>query len=459
MTSNVAKLLAIVALSLLVFPLVSALHESDTVWEIKVNGDTVAFGNNVQNVVATDGSVVGEDIVDEEGRTTSALDNDAVVDNDDTLVRSVSVEEGQTVDVEVILKTGSVALKDVQVEARVKGYEYERYEALRDSTDLFDVSANSQKRANLQVDLPTRLEKKEYWLHVTIDTDNEQSVEQIVKLNIEPVRHGVDIEDVFFSPGNTVKAGRSLLATVVLENFGDKDQEDVKVTVSIPTLGVSATEFVDNLDTDNHNVNSEDVSEMFLPIPANAEAGTYDVVVTAEYDRFRETSQTFPIQVLANELYQQGDEETLVLAVGPETQTLAQGKTARYAVALTNGGTKSRAYLLSAAAGSWATVSLSESLVVLESGKNKVVYVDVTAAPDAVQGTQTVALSISANGDVLETVSLGATVVPGQPAQQLSLRNGLEIALIVLVVVLVIIGLIIGFSRMRKDEGEEKAYY
>ena len=83
-------------------------------------------------------------------------------------------------------------------------------------------------------------------------------------------------------------------------------------------------------------------------------------------------------------------------------------------------------------------------------------------AQDPPQGAQTVAVTISANSEVLETVSLGATVVAPTSAAEtsVSLRNGLEIALIVLVVVLVVIGLIVGFSRLRKDDnGEDKTYY
>ena len=94
---------------------------------------------------------------------------------------------------------------------------------------------------------------------------------------------------------------------------------------------------------------------------------------------------------------------------------------------------------------------------------SKVVYADVTAAMTAVAGEHTASLTISSGDNVLETVGLKANVQAAAPApagSDVSLRNGLEIALIVLVVLLVVIGLIIGFSRLRKDDGEEqKTYY
>jgi len=263
---------------------------------------------------------------------------------------------------------------------------------------------------------------------------------------------------MLFYPLVSIKAGRSLLATVLLENFGTKNEKNVKVTVAIPELGVSASEFVDSLNTDNGNVAYEDVPEMFLPIPATAVAGNYNVKVTAEFDG-ETVTKTYPLTVLANEAFQTSNK--LVLAVGPETQPVVVGKTATYGVALTNAGSSSKAYMLSAVAGDWATVSMSDSLVVLEAGKNKVVYVEVTPTATASAGEHVLSLSVKSGNDVLETVALKATVMPAQKAAEdntFNLRNGLEIALIILVVLLVIIGLIIGFSRLRKDD-DEKTYY
>ena len=144
-------------------------------------------------------------------------------------------------------------------------------------------------------------------------------------------------------------------------------------------------------------------------------------------------------------------------------QNVAAGKTATYALALTNNGVSSKAFLLEVVTGDWASASLSESLVVLEPGKNKVVYIDVAASADAAAGEHVASVALKSGSEVLETVSLRANVVEGTaaaaPAKNISLRNGLEIALIVLVVLLVIIGLIIGFSRLRKDDEEEQTYY
>jgi len=440
------KLLSIMALfviSLLTLSMVSAgVSDNLEIVDIEVNGQNA----NVYTALEVDASNV---------------------DNLD----SVAVDEGEVLEVDVELKA-SGDLENIQVEVELYGYEYDDYENLEDETQTFDMDVSedilgnsigtTSRTKSLEIALPTKLEKDRYLLKVSVDAQDIIPLVQYVVLQIEPSRHGIDIKDVAFSPGNTVKAGRSLLTTVLLENYGDKTEKDVKVTVSMPELGVSATEYVDVVSTDNHNIEYEDVPEMFLPIPATAAEGEYSVVVTVKYDDLRETvSETYTILVMDNALLNDNCEK-LVLALGPETQTIATGKTGTYAIALTNAGTCSKAYNLEIVTGYWGTATLSESLVVLEPGQNQVVYADVTVNAGTDAGQHVASLVVKSGNDLLETVVLKTNVVDngGSAVDNFSLRNGLEIALIVLVVLLVIIGLIIGFSRLRKDDdSEEQTYY
>ncbi len=333
-----------------------------------------------------------------------------------------------------------------------------------DSTPLFDIAAGTTKYVTLNVNVPRQLDEDNYWLRVRVLDKNTPALELTVPLAVEPSRNGLSLADVSFSPGLSVKAGRSLLTTVLLENFGKRDQNDVKVTVSVPELGASVVEYVD-VDASPDKVDYEDVPEMFLAIPATAQPGDYEVKVTAEFDHYDSTSKSFTLHVLPSDLFPvpgvgPAPEAKVVLAVGPESQNVAAGKTATYAVALSNEGSASKAFSVEAVTGDWATAKVSDSLVVLDAGKSKVVYVDVTAAKDAAPGEHMVSLTVKSGDDVLATETLTATVLgtPAGPAG-VGLRNGLEIALIILVVLLVIIGLIIGFSRMKKDNGEGQTYY
>lgn len=436
------KLLSIMALfviSLLVMPL--ALAQTSTVGGLTADDITVEVNDEEWNVGDSRLTV-------EEGER---LEIDVELDIPEVFV---------DLDVDGVDDTDDGAY-GIEVVARLSGYEYSDRFELEDSTALFDVREGTRKTVHLELNVPNDLHNDLNTLRVfVLDRNGDQScvtcvdLTQTFELNVESPRHSIDIVDVDFSPSNTRKAGQSLLASVVLENFGDRNEDDVKVTIEIPELGVKATEFVGEIDADDQ----ADVEQMWLPIPASAAEGDYVVEVTAEYDRYDTVTKTFNIHVLANEMFQPAG-DTLVLAVGPEVQSVAKGQTAVYAVALTNAGARSTAYQLQAMTGDWATATVSESLVVLESGKNKVVYVEVTPVAGAVAGEHVTSLSISTGDETLETVSLRTNVAEGNAGNDVSLRNGLEIALIVLVVLLVIIGLIIGFSRMKKDEGEEEQQY
>ena len=348
--------------------------------------------------------------------------------------------------------------KNIEVEAQLLGYDKKDSE---DSAVVKKVTAGTKGTGvTLKLTVPKDFAYKDATLRVRV-SGGANDVDLVVnyKLYVESPSHSVKIADVSFSPSLTVKAGRSLLTTVLVENVGDEDPEqDIKVTVAVPELGLTASEYLDEVAADD----KEDVDEMFLQIPADTKAGEYTVKVTVQYDDLEESvSETYTLKVVDSEFVkpQQKSGKT-VLATGPETQSVAAGKTATYAVALTNDGSAAKAYAVEVATGDWATASVSEKLVVLEPGQSKVVYVDLTAAQDATAGEHLASLTVKSGSDVLETVVLKATVTaPVNAGSETSLRNGLEIALVVLVVLLVLLGLVIGFSRLRKDNDGEEKYY
>lgn len=362
------------------------------------------------------------------------------------------VEEGETLDMDFKL-TSEFGIEDVELEVEISGCD----EELEDSTDMFDLKAGVMKWVSLSLTLPNELDEDLYLLRVKVTDKNNIELTEEWKLNVNPVEHALEIVDVDFSPGTTVKAGHSLLTTVLVENVGGEKEQDVKVSVEIPELGVKAVDYIDSVDVDDKETTEE---ELFLRLPKCAAEGDYTVTVTLKYDDGETVSQDFQLHISANDMCK-ADGNKLILTVGPETQNVVANQQAVYPVALTNAGTSAKSYTLELAVGEWATASLSENLVVLEPGKTAVVYAYLTASEEASAGEKVATLTIKSGDSVLKTLYLGANVVP-QDGTSFNLRNGLEIALIVLVVVLVLVGLILGFSRLKKDdleEGEEKTYY
>ena len=387
------------------------------------------------------------------------------VNDEEMSLVPLTVERGEELEVKVELvipvSNGVNELENAQnieVEAQLLGYDEEDVE---DSKVVTKVTAGTKGTSvTLKLTVPNDFNYGNATLRVRVSggADEADRIENY-PLFVESQSHSVKIADVSFSPGLTVKAGKSLLATVLVENVGDENPEqDIKVTVAVPELGISASEYLDEVATDD----KEDADEMLLVIPHDTKAGEYTVKVTVQYDDLEESvTETYTLKVVDSELVKpQLKSGKTVLATGPEMQSVAAGKTATYAVALTNDGSASKAYTIEVATGDWATASVSEKLVVLEPGKSKVVYVDLTAAEDATAGEHLASLTVKSGSDVLETVVLKADVVaPQKASNETSLRNGLEIALVVLVVLLVLLGLVIGFSRLRKDDDGEENYY
>ncbi|MDO8510778.1 MAG: hypothetical protein Q7S55_01285 [Nanoarchaeota archaeon] len=381
-----------------------------------------------------------------------------VNDEENDFVTPLTVERGEELEVEVeLINKGLTDALNIEVEAQLLGYDEE------DPTDSVLVGKVTKgtkgTSVTLKLTVPSDFNYGAATLRVMVSGGaNEADLVVDYPLFVESQSHSVKIADVSFSPGLTVKAGKSLLTTVLVENVGDNDEEDIKVTVAVAELGVSASEYLDEVLADD----KEDADEMLLIIPHDTKAGEYTVKVTVQYDDLEESvTETYTLKVVDSELVKpQLKSGKTVLATGPEMQSVAAGKTATYAVALTNDGSASKAYTIEVATGDWATASVSEKLVVLEPGNSKVVYVDLTAAEDATAGEHLASLTVKSGSDVLETVVLKADVVaPQKASNETSLRNGLEIALVVLVVLLVLLGLVIGFSRLRKDDDGEEKYY
>jgi len=188
---------------------------------------------------------------------------------------------------------------DVEIRAFISGYEYNDVEPVQDRIGPFDFEANVTYVRKMKLTLPDDLDVDDYQLRVIVSDRNGMHRSYEYNLQISTKRHDIRIEDVILSPGSHIKAGQALLATVRLENKGQKDEDDVRVTVSIPALGVSDTDYIEEIDSDD---DEEETEELFLRLPKCAEAGVYDITIDVEYNNRRDrTSASAQITVLENE--------------------------------------------------------------------------------------------------------------------------------------------------------------
>lgn len=238
---------------------------------------------------------------------------------------TVSVERGDTLDFDITV-VGSDDSKDVQVKAWIGGYEHDVVEA---TSSMFDVESGVTYKVNLALDMPEDLEAGDYTLYVQVldaTTDN-HTLALSEALSVSEARHQVSIQDVLVGDA---EAGDSVSATVRLENTGAHKEDDIKVTVSVPELGVQTSKYMSELaSVEEVDADSEETSDqvsLSFAVPESAATGDYTMNVVVSYNDGYDTTEgsaTFHVDAAAQDstvtvVLVDGSQDTGSDAVAPD---------------------------------------------------------------------------------------------------------------------------------------------
>lgn len=379
---------------------------------------------------------------------------------------SLVVNRGDSLNIQVKV-TAPTNSSNVQVLGEILGYEHSTQNSdLFDQAPLFDMQAGDTRIENLQLTVPVDAQQDYYDLRIQVGDRTGPSNETLYRLHLLGQRHNLTITDITFNPDQYIQSGRAFLAQVRVQNIGTQDEQNVKVTLSMPKTGVTASTYIDRIRSDQ----SESSSDLFLRVPNCLASGTYNVVATVSYDDgYQSDSYTTPINVVSDSSLcnNQTSQQRVLIEVQPP-QPVQAGGTTVFPVLVTNSGSQSQTLALTvsgADAFGSARVTPSQFIVVPPNGRSTA-YVEVSANKDATPGTKIVSLALATAGGT----QLGSSAVPVtvQAAQQgaalgANWQRVLEISLLVLVVILIVLGIIVAVSRMRDDEREggegSQAYY
>lgn len=384
----------------------------------------------------------------------------------------LSLERGQDIEIRMEITPCGEDVEDVEITAFISGYEYNDFEKMSDTTHIFDMEAGVRYVKTLRLTLPVRAEEDDYLLRIIATDRNGVETIHSYRLKMDVARHGLQIRDVVFNPGESVVAGRALLSTVRVKNIGERDEESVKIKVSIPELGVSASDYIDVIEAGDSTTSEE----LYLRIPADAKAGDYTADITVSFDEDydvvstkRTISVTAPVCVDdACEAAEKADKEKTVISVSSDTQTVTMGESGTiYPITLTNQGSATKTYVVKVdGTEGWATARISPSnVIVLAPGESSTVFIYLSATDKAAAGEHMFSVSISSADTLLKQIPMKASVASGTAPSfgWEKIKTALEIGFVILVVILVVLGLIIGFSKLRdKEEPEEvsgQTYY
>lgn len=211
-------------------------------------------------------------------------------DSSDYLVEAVyvnGISEGSSTTIQAELGTdlpivvflqGTGETTDVRVRAWIGGYEYGEISA---ATQMFDVEDSVMYKKYLKLEIPKDIkvdDSHDYTLHIEIFDDQDREEVSYV-LYLEEPRHRVNVKDLLLS-STTVHPGSALALKVRLENLGENDEKDLKVTAYIPDIGVSTRMYLDDLPSREQG----ETRTVFLSIPPSTPKGEYVVFIQVAYN-------------------------------------------------------------------------------------------------------------------------------------------------------------------------------
>lgn len=377
-------------------------------------------------------------------------DIDDITLNENAINR-LSLERGQQYDIRVRF-TAQADLDDMEIRAFLSGYEFSDVDDIDDKTPLFDVENGVTYVKTLQLAFPDDIDGDDYKLRVIISDRFNEEIVLNYNLKVDVPRNSVVIEDVIFSPSNSVRSGSALLTKVRVENRGQQDQNDVKVTVSIPQLSVSGTAYIEEVDSGD---DEEETEEIFIRIPKCAKPGNYDVMVDVEYQQnHRKVSEQLTIAVLEDDTCNEDKAASTTIQVGSQTINVIAGQMATFPLTITNTGKKSQSFTINVQSNEAASVTITPSnLVVVPAGQTQQVFVNAQVNEKATAGAHQLVATIQ-NGDSTQQVNLNLMVTNSQTGA----KRIIEVILIALVVILVVIAIVLGISYVRGKEQSETYY-
>ena len=139
----------------------------------------------------------------------------------------------------------------------MSGFEYSDIAPLSASTMVFDAEENVTYVRRVRLRTSDEVQEDAYKLRVIVSDRNSDAMTKNYNLKIDVPRNGLKVSDVTFFPDGSVEAGKGLLATVRVENKGERDQNDVRVQISIPELGVSGVDYIDEIKSDREKGTEE----------------------------------------------------------------------------------------------------------------------------------------------------------------------------------------------------------
>ncbi|MBI4153889.1 hypothetical protein HY501_00995, partial [Candidatus Woesearchaeota archaeon] len=340
---------------------------------------------------------------------------------------SLYVELGETLTIDVTVTGATSSNHDVRLRAWIGGYEYD---LLEDATEMFAVRDGVTYKKTLQIELPNDLETSGHTYTLNVELlDANNVVRKAYNLYVSELRHNIAVQDVILQP-QVLEAGKAAFVKVRLENMGVKKEEDIRVEVSIPELGVSERTYVDELMPYNSDDNSDSTETLYLRLPEDAATGDYEMFVSVSYNRGHSAIQGKKVVHVEGKAQNVAEESKSLVVIETGSEGITVGEQKAYSVMIVNLGKEAKTYTVEVSGvSSWGTASVSPALLHLSAGASGEVVIAVDANE---AGNHQMTVAVNEDGELLKQA---AVVVSAAKAPSSVKWVVLALVLVLLVVV------------------------
>lgn len=382
------------------------------------------FGNGVE-------SEDGLDIVIDEIELNSV---------DITNLDKLFVENGGVLDIRIKFDALET-FDDARLRASIDGYEHGIIDS---STDIFLAGSGNTYVKTLRLNLPADMDsQKDYVLRITGANDLSGLLNKELTIFVGAQRHRVDVLDLVMTPSSGVEPGQNIIANVRLKNRGQKDQDSVRVSVSIPELGISEASYVSNLNREEV-VTSDD---MLLFVPSNAQAKQYAVQVTLAYnDGYTESIESYSLNVLAPKIVA----EKNLLVSFKNNIDLSAGQERSFEVVIANPNSESKPISIVSNGNNWADVDVTPTLGFIKGDSSETFTVTVTPK-SAIAGEKELSLLVKEGANTVSEITVQTYVEPNEGINWVNVL----LAILLIIAIIVLLALVVAIAKRRNGNDEE----
>lgn len=445
---------------LLRLELIDKLKQSDsfelTVKIVDAEGNSIqkVYGISMRDGVGTNGNGRALDI----SIDTVKVEDDFIAENEDNFV--IIGENDKQIGLKAAL-TSLENIKDAHVDAVLT---FENGNVVADATATFDIAKDENAVKKLELTLPSKFEQGSFKLKVKVTDAEGDFEEKIYGLKISISDFSSVIGSIAVEPEDGLEAGKHAVVKVNIKNSGLVSLKRLSVAINMPELGVSATKFIDEL-----NTNEQKSEEFTFKIPDNANTGTYTIRLEV-LSQFSGTIDTRELHVLVTGLSDQRMQtstDKLVINVPVVKQDIKNdGTEVVYQLTLTNEGPDANTYTLLLDGLKWANLRMQESnTFVLNPKASETLNIFASTTSDII-GEQIFMVTVQTPDKVLKQVTLRGNVVDVKGAKSIVL---VVVAILIAIVFILVVSSL--FYIIRKllqrnnaseeipDKAEGESYY